>query len=166
MMCKVGVCDNTLTRHDWGGLCNKHRKRFTLYGDPLVTRHTPVGSDQVAYRSRHWRVSQLRGKAEEHTCVCCGSAAQQWAQVHDSDGLDEMDYMPLCVSCHREYDKPSRARGEQVGSAKLTYDLAEELRELYETKLYSIRGFATMFGITYRPAWNIINGKAWVRDAM
>jgi hypothetical protein len=56
--------------------------------------------------ARHLRVMRKRGKARQYLCDgCCGSAAQDWARLHDRSGLDPFDYVPLCRRCHWHYDE-------------------------------------------------------------
>jgi hypothetical protein len=56
------------------------------------------------YNRRHRNVYRARGKAKKHVCVGCGSAAQEWAQKHGTDGEDPSHYDPMCCSCHGKYD--------------------------------------------------------------
>lgn len=59
----------------------------------------------VGYLRRHERVHEARGKASDHLCVDCGLQAQEWAQVHDTDGYDVYEhYQSRCCSCHQKYD--------------------------------------------------------------
>lgn len=64
--------------------------------------------DRAKYIGRHVRVYQERGKATDHACEECDAPAKEWAQTHDTDGLDPEDYRPLCKSCHFRYDFPDR----------------------------------------------------------
>jgi len=59
------------------------------------------------YHARHYEVGKVRGKASDYLCEGgCGGRAAQWATIHGHDGLDIMlDYVPLCVHCHFEYDR-------------------------------------------------------------
>lgn len=58
-----------------------------------------------SYDSRHKAVYQARGKAADHTCADCTSAAAEWAQIHETDGTDPLEhYQPMCIRCHRSYD--------------------------------------------------------------
>lgn len=57
------------------------------------------------YENRHKAVYRARGSASEQTCVSCGGAAKDWAQIHGTDGLDPVNhYQPMCLQCHRGYD--------------------------------------------------------------
>ena len=57
-----------------------------------------------AYLKRHRMVVRLRGKASEYYCIDCGGDAQEWAQIHGTDGESAKDYEPRCCSCHQKYD--------------------------------------------------------------
>src|ERR1017187_1600190 len=64
-----------------------------------------------SYSGLHKRVVAVHGKANQYPCARCseygvGRQAQEWAQVHDTDGLDVWaDYLPMCRYCHRQYDQ-------------------------------------------------------------
>jgi hypothetical protein len=50
-------------------------------------------------------VRKARGSASEFSCDgYCGKQAEDWATIHDRDGLDPSDYVPLCKKCHWHYD--------------------------------------------------------------
>lgn len=53
----------------------------------------------------HERVRITRGPASNYTCEDCDDEARDWAQLHDTSGTDESDYVPLCRSCHLGYDR-------------------------------------------------------------
>lgn len=68
-----------------------------------------------SYGGAHDRIDYQRGKPAEHSCEVCGKPAAHWALSHETplieiDGrgrrysLDVMDYIAMCVSCHRRYD--------------------------------------------------------------
>lgn len=56
------------------------------------------------YFTLHWRVRVARGPASGYTCEHCEAQAHDWAQLHERDGQDPLDYMPLCRKCHIAYD--------------------------------------------------------------
>src|SRR5216110_1355081 len=74
------------------------------------------------------------GPARAHSCVRhqesgTGRQAQEWAQVHGTDGEDPWaDYLPLCKSCHRFYDMTPEARAN-IAAGKLTQYESAEARE-------------------------------------
>ena len=63
----------------------------------------------TAYATRHWRVRERRGPANLQKCTHCAERgidkqAFDWACLHDRDGEDPQDYIPLCRQCHIAYD--------------------------------------------------------------
>lgn len=66
--------------------------------------------DNVSYRSLHKWVERWLGKAYE--CVYCGKEKFkqriEWASVSHHAKRDLSDYISLCVTCHREYDRKAR----------------------------------------------------------
>jgi len=94
-------------------------------------------------------VRDQRGPAKEQACVGCGSAAQEWAQIHGTDGEDPADYDAMCCSCHNKYDEhwdeatrlkvsesmkaycaanPDRNKGNRNASGKRTPEQIERMR--------------------------------------
>src|ERR1017187_368947 len=69
------------------------------------------GKYTATYYANHTRLRRARGSASQFKCMHCAEngvnkQAQEWAQVHDTDGIDPYDdYISLCKSCHRRYDK-------------------------------------------------------------
>lgn len=73
----------------------------------------------TSYATTHRRVKKDGGKAVALACSSCGEPAREWAFNHDTspefvrhhpDGMPysargQVDYIPLCVSCHRRYDR-------------------------------------------------------------
>lgn len=53
------------------------------------------------------------------------------------------------------------ARGETVGSAKLTEAMVRDARRLYKTGGESIKGLARRFGVSQRAMQFILRGKTW-----
>ena len=51
----------------------------------------------------HKRLERIRGRAADQGLCwgCCGGKAQEWAWVHGTDPADVMNYVALCVPCHR-----------------------------------------------------------------
>lgn len=73
-----------------GCTCGRHRG--TAYAGP-------------SYDLLHKRVYRSRGKASERDCVGCDNQADEWSQLHGTDGTDPLNhYQPMCVTCHRQYD--------------------------------------------------------------
>src|ERR1035441_3422971 len=62
----------------------------------------------TTYGTQHYHVRTVRGTPS--LCEHCGTTESyrfEWAHVHDalSDRNDVMDYMRLCLLCHKAYDK-------------------------------------------------------------
>lgn len=75
-------------------------------------------SDNPTYRNVHERVRRARGKASEYGCVDdCGRQAEDWSQIHGTDGTDPEHYEPRCRTCHVAYDG---RLGAGNGNAKLS----------------------------------------------
>jgi hypothetical protein len=79
-------------------------------------RHKGWRELNPSYEARHKRMRKIRGPALAQVCVACieqkvRRSAQQWAQVHGTDGLDPWaDYVPLCIAHHLRYDYTSERR--------------------------------------------------------
>lgn len=64
--------------------------------------------DNASYVACHKRVHRLRGSA--FGCGVCGSKEDKlyhWANL-TGDYLDVMDFMSMCVKCHRKFDNDRR----------------------------------------------------------
>ena len=71
----------------------------------------------TGYNPAHDRVRYLHGSASTWDCAFqCGKQAQQWAYLHDAEveytdnrgrvySLNPYDYAPMCIPCHRQFDK-------------------------------------------------------------
>ena len=102
-------------------MCNLHWQRWKRHGDPnIIKRGGGWVGDLANYHTAHKRITAERGSAGEHTCRNCGVIAAHWAYdgLDDAERLDERGlafsldadhYMPLCVSCHRQYDLNQRS---------------------------------------------------------
>jgi hypothetical protein len=61
--------------------------------------------EEKNYGNIHARVARSRGLAKNYICIDCGNSAEEWSQVHGTDGLNpSTDFVPRCVTCHRGYD--------------------------------------------------------------
>lgn len=71
--------------------------------------HNWMGN-KVSYSALHHWIRRELGMPGE--CVYCGSSAVmgrlEWASVSHHATRDLSDYIPLCIPCHREYDKKAR----------------------------------------------------------
>jgi len=73
------------------------------------------------YHTTHLHLKNERGRAAQYACDHCGQSAAEWAYIAEGAAerlltptgmeysMNLQDYAPLCVSCHRRYDK-ERAR--------------------------------------------------------
>lgn len=59
------------------------------------------------YRQNHRMVARIRGSASKRLCEYCGKQARDWAQVHNTTGVNPDEYFPLCRACHMKYDRPT-----------------------------------------------------------
>jgi hypothetical protein len=94
--------------------------------------------DAATYNARHKRIGLIRGKAascynRELGLRACTSTKYEWSLLHGSDGLDPLDFVSLCVSCHNRYDhvgvpRPS-VQGSKNGHVKLTEAIVLVARE-------------------------------------
>jgi len=114
LICYVGECDGiTGVPGTAKGLCSKHYNRMRRYGDLTTVRKGSPGRGpahhswkgaSASYTALHNRVYRARGKAS--CCEQCGAGDRryEWAMRHGTDGTDVMDYISLCLPCHRTYD--------------------------------------------------------------
>jgi len=77
--------------------CDRHRGKGKRKGRKR--------SDNPGLIARHDRVRYDRGWADEYECQNCDRQALDWAQIHGTDGMDVMHYVPLCRYCHVLYDR-------------------------------------------------------------
>jgi hypothetical protein len=86
------------------------------------------------YQLAHKRVKSRYAAAKNWFCMFCGLSADHWAVDHDAPelqydekgrafSLDPDSYVPLCVRCHKAYDK----HVSQHGTAGVP-ELMEQLR--------------------------------------
>jgi hypothetical protein len=70
-------------------------------------RHWAWKGEKATYGSLHSWVRRILGKIKE--CVYCGNEKRiEWASISHHASRNLEDYIPLCVPCHREYDKKGR----------------------------------------------------------
>lgn len=71
--------------------------------------------DRVTYSPLHKWVRRCLGNLKE--CVYCGNTGEtgkiELASISHKAKRDLTDYIPLCVKCHREYDKQGRNFGDK-----------------------------------------------------
>jgi len=123
--CSIDGCDRP---HGGQGYCDAHLRREQTKGHPGDSHFRPQRGPRrhkVTYQSAHRRVEDARGRASEHTCQTCGGPAREWAYDHKDKAavvcpigrpysLDIARYVPMCVSCHRRFD---RAVAREQGAA-------------------------------------------------
>lgn len=121
-VCSVEGCNRRLKTN---GYCGMHYQRWRKWGDPSYVGeqygplHPHWRADDIGYLGAHKRVARARGRASAQDCDRCGSPAREWAYDHsdpneavgslgDLSGLvystDPQHYLPLCSSCHRQFD--------------------------------------------------------------
>lgn len=118
--CRVEGCGSQAdSRH----LCFKHYKRWQMFGDEGITRISERDPEHMlSYRGAHRRVEAERGAAGDYPCQECGKRASEWAYNHEDEAelhgyhgnhlmafsLSPNFYVPMCVPCHRAFDKEKR----------------------------------------------------------
>lgn len=82
---------------------NKGKEMPTVTGD----NNYQWKGDDVGYVSIHEWVSRWKGKP--NVCSSCGSSSQErkyeWANIDHKYRRVLEDYIRMCTSCHRQYDK-------------------------------------------------------------
>lgn len=123
-ICTVEGCGKPLFGRGW---CKAHYSNWARNGEPFPTQDWhPAGAanprwtgDSASYNTLHQRIKHRRGGASKHTCMHCVRRARHWAYDHtDPDerigedhgrtmtySLDPARYIPLCVSCHKLFDR-------------------------------------------------------------
>lgn len=120
--CELEGCETT--QYQRRPYCRKHWERYSRHGNPhTVLKPNPSNlprgpehhhwNDAPGYFTVHLRINKRRGSASLHECRC-GKRAKQWAYNHAAaeELFDEgmpysanlNDYVPMCVSCHKEFD--------------------------------------------------------------
>lgn len=132
-VCSIDGCGRTFMAR---GFCHNHWRQWKKHGDPLrrdlsVPPYHPPGplhprwkGASAGYAPVHRRIQRRKGKAGNRSCFHCGERAAEWAYDHaDPDELigdnhgrecaystDADHYIPLCISCHRTFDKAHALR--------------------------------------------------------
>jgi len=115
--CAAEGCARPRSKREW---CGTHYERWRVHGDASISL---VARGNPSYLALHKQVYRRKGKASERQCAHCGSAAQQWAYDHLDPNeriapikvrdevfdlrysQDPEHYIPLCVPCHRQFDR-------------------------------------------------------------
>lgn len=123
--------------------------------------------DDAGYETRHKRVRRGRKKAtgcynRQLGLRDCTSTIYQWSQVHGSDGLDPLDYVELCKSCHNRYDGTGEhgSLGSKQPRAVLTEEIVAEIRSRPVVR-GSIAAWAREFGAAPGTIRDVVLGKSW-----
>lgn len=85
-----------------------------------LIENLPLPEASVGYGARHRRVHAARGSAKKQACIECGKRAEVWAQIHGTDGMDVMDYQPMCQACHLTYDGIKGSKRSAETRAKMS----------------------------------------------
>lgn len=115
-ICSVAGCDRP---HTSLGYCRAHYMRVWQRGDPRADRSVRTFGDEPGYHAAHYRIYNLRGRADDYLCQHCGETALEWAYTNDCPdervspeswrySLDPARYMPLCKPCHVRFDREAR----------------------------------------------------------
>lgn len=116
--CSIEGCVKKVQARGW---CGMHYRRWRVAGGQTGGRdfrgdRNPRWTGQSAtYIGVHRRLRAVRGPASAYECPACGQPASEWAYDHtdpevrvDDRGcrysVDLARYLPLCSSCHRQYD--------------------------------------------------------------
>lgn len=60
------------------------------------------------YKAFHNRtLPRARGEAKQFKCIYkrCNNQAKEWSWIHGTNPYHVKNYRPMCVSCHRKYDR-------------------------------------------------------------
>lgn len=93
--------------------------------------------NEITYIGAHERIWRAKGKARNYMCGC-GEGADEWAYTYDDPCPNEMvsplgqkysadftRYVPMCLRCHRVYDKAVIThcpQGHEYAGENLIYD--------------------------------------------
>jgi hypothetical protein len=119
--CNVEGCDRISSARR---LCGAHYARLRRAGDVgSSVIGTNSRSDAISYKTVHRRVLNDRGPARGHQCFICNDrVAAQWAYDHSDPGekldtarqlkfsIDPEHYIPLCIRCHKAFDREMRSK--------------------------------------------------------
>lgn len=75
----------------------------------------------VGYKALHEWIGVNWGKAKEYKCSHCPRQALDWANIDDIYNRERKNWMPLCRSCHRIYDKIDTTKAREALALKRKY---------------------------------------------
>lgn len=79
----------------------------------------PLWKDgQVGYSSLHEWIAVNWGKAKEYVCELCPKRALDWANKTNTYDRNRENWMTLCRSCHKKYDKADTSKARETLAAK------------------------------------------------
>lgn len=103
-------CSNKMPTNYWKGkkFSVEYRKKLSQAhkGKMINEKHPLWKGEDAAYRSIHSWVMRHRGQPS--LCKKCGTTEAKrfdWANISGTYKRDLDDYVRLCRSCHRKYDK-------------------------------------------------------------
>lgn len=108
--------------------------------------HWNWSGEDASYGAAHRRVRRAKGSAAGYLCTHCLQQASHWAYDHTDPNahtelvngsvlaysLNPDHYMPLCVPCHRQYDRAHRTN--RLVSARLEGRLLAAVGALGRTR--------------------------------
>lgn len=98
-------------------------------------------TDATGYAQAHANVTALWGRAREYPCVKCEKPAHEWAYDWCDDTSENFSffpefYMPLCRSCHRQYDHGLGSYFRRRGRAFRTKPVTRKPKTEAEWEMY------------------------------
>lgn len=82
----------------------------------------PLWKDgKVGYSSLHEWIGVNWGKAKEYTCSHCPKQALDWANIAGIYDRNRKNWMPLCRSCHKKFDKADTSKAREALALKRKY---------------------------------------------
>jgi hypothetical protein len=119
--------------------------------------------NKVGYDWLHALVTRERGKADRCIVFQCSTGCTffEWANI-SHEYKDIGDFMPMCRTHHKQYDKPETAhRGASNGNAKLNRAKVLAIRERYDAGGISQQALADEYHVTKTNVRYIVQRKSW-----
>jgi hypothetical protein len=111
----------------WATMSDDERRDFgdTVSKSMIERGLTSRSEEKRLYGRHHMRVRTARGEAIYQACVSCDEQAQEWAQVHGTDGSNPHEhFQPMCRKCHWIYDD----RAKKIGKTQTGKIISAESR--------------------------------------